>query len=1045
MNLFYFNGANEIRRLEEVTGQYAVVSNLSTKINDKMIFGIYTKSESSFFTTRITHSFNNEIDMVAGGRYLLFWGDAPTNLYPNLPRIDLTDVVTTGPANPLEEVLAVSLNTDSGATAGDLSISIEVLGVLFNGESRSYNLLGSPTEYETLVGIRNNTDDIKYKTNLLEFYNESGINELMTYDRASESNLIDIKNNSDKLKYTGDDLKTVVSNTGFDVNNQITGFATETTLDDIKTNTSNLIGLSYSGPNLTQLNVYVADGYVNVTSLPNVTIGNPSVNYSLESGGNLQAIKTATEATKVNSDKNKYFNDDLKVVFSNTGIAVNTISGFALETTTQATNTKLDTLNTSVNNKTLSKTTSSIDISGQTVAISNTGFNVNNQISGFALDSSITTANGKLDTINTSITNKTLSKTTSSIDISGQTVAISNTGFNSTNILDTPLITGFATETTLAGIKTQTDKLIFVGDDLKSVISNTSFESSLIDADGLKLTTTSSGIEPDLVRALDVNITNATPGNPLSVTIDPTVVVTTTVNNFPTTTQIVVGGDTPLSAVASSLYTNLRDTTGAPIGVNGNPIFVSSSGSTADGKAYLYNGLGNTAITATNVGAKEGIDTNIINSSIDTHCYGSSDGTTFHHLKTTATGNLITESKTHDGSNIPITSSLIGSKQSLDVNVANTTAIPVSGTFFQATQPISGTVGITGTVPVSGTFFQATQPVSIASTVAVSGTFYPATQPVSGSVSISGEVNITEDNRVLMGTNNIVGGLSTLTSVNPAYAEAGVRALHTLNYNQAYNNDVGIYLPITSKSIGSTYALNCYNIKEATKEYTFGGIDNNATAFRLIGGNATSSGLALDLYNYGLANPRVYYASLSTGTPNCNLFIDYIDGTTGNLVESAVAFPVVATGNTTNWTLLPSMIGGPIKFRTSASIGDTVNTANTLYISPVTNTNRSICSSNLANYGVGVFTIPNGYIGYITAITAGYATAGSVIMVKWDVNGIRQVVYKVNVETSLNIVVSAGYEGMLGGIFTAGESIAFTNNLGTAGKLVQASITLRPI
>jgi hypothetical protein len=66
-------------------------------------------------------------------------------------------------------------------------------------------------------------------------------------------------------------------------------------------------------------------------------------------------------------------------------------------------------------------------------------------------------------------------------------------------------------------------------------------------------------------------------------------------------------------------------------------------------------------------------------------------------------------------------------------------------------------------------------------------------------------------------------------------------------------------------------------------------------------------------------------------------------------------------------------------------------------------------------------------------------------MVKWDVNGIRQVVYKLNVETSLNIVVPAGYEGSLGGIFVAGESIAFTNNITTSNKLVQASITLRKI
>lgn len=318
------------------------------------------------------------------------------------------------------------------------------------------------------------------------------------------------------------------------------------------------------------------------------------------------------------------------------------------------------------------------------------------------------------------------------------------------------------------------------------------------------------------------------------------------------------------------------------------------------------------------------------------------------------------------------------------------------------------------------------------------------TVPVSGSVSITGEVNITEDNRVLLGTNNIAGGTSTLTSINPPNTDAGVRALHTLNYNNAYNNDVGIYLPMTTKSIGNTYALNCFNIPAETKHYTFGGIDDYANAYRIIGGNPSSSGLPLDLYDYGFPNARTYVASLSGGAPSCLLYIDYVNSS-GDLVENAGAYTVVNTTTTLNWTTLPSMIGPPIKFRTSANIGNTVNTGYVLYISPVTNTNRAICHSSIANYGIGVFTIPNGYIGYISAITAGYSTAGSLIMVKWDVNGIRQVVYKINIGSTLNIVVSAGYEGMLGGIFVAGESIAFTNNLATTNKLVQASITLRPI
>ena len=44
-----------------------------------------------------------------------------------------------------------------------------------------------------------------------------------------------------------------------------------------------------------------------------------------------------------------------------------------------------------------------------------------------------------------------------------------------------------------------------------------------------------------------------------------------------------------------------------------------------------------------------------------------------------------------DGAGTALTSTLISAKQSLDVNIANS-SIPVTGTFYQATQPVSGTV-----------------------------------------------------------------------------------------------------------------------------------------------------------------------------------------------------------------------------------------------------------------------------------------------------------------------------------------------------------------
>jgi len=71
-------------------------------------------------------------------------------------------------------------------------------------------------------------------------------------------------------------------------------------------------------------------------------------------------------------------------------------------------------------------------------------------------------------------------------------------------------------------------------------------------------------------------------------------------------------------------------------------------------------------------------DVKVINAtgtSLDVHCFGSSDGTTFHHLKTSATGELVTHSQTRDGTGNSITSTVNGGITALDVAVSGTTTI----------------------------------------------------------------------------------------------------------------------------------------------------------------------------------------------------------------------------------------------------------------------------------------------------------------------------------------------------------------------------------
>ncbi len=191
-----------------------------------------------------------------------------------------------------------------------------------------------------------------------------------------------------------------------------------------------------------------SDGSINA-NINNVDI--LPTNSTITSNNNGIVTDSVLFGTKTNGDIIPIeITDDKKIK-----VESNLITGFALDTTLTSTNTKLDTINTTITNKNLSKLTDSVDISGQTINV--------NTISGFALDTTLTSTNTKLDTINTTITNKHLSKLNDSVDISGQTVDISGQTINVNTI------SGFALDTTLTSTNTKLDT---IHGDLDTTIHN---------------------------------------------------------------------------------------------------------------------------------------------------------------------------------------------------------------------------------------------------------------------------------------------------------------------------------------------------------------------------------------------------------------------------------------------------------------------------------------------------------------------------------------------------------------------------------------------
>lgn len=625
---------------------------------------------------------------------------------------------------------------------------------------------------------------------------------LQTYDDA----LNDKVNSCDTIGEDTGAIKVYVSNTGTNPVqcnvNTIEDYATETTLLEIQNKTDGLNFFDNDG--IGELCVFDIQNYTELNSIKGntnriksdttnpdaiqVQVKNSSLNVSGSvSVSNLPTVQDISGNVSVSNFPSTY-NVSGSVNVSNQ------ISGYA----TSALQSTGNNLLTDIKNKTLSSTTDSVtvyaggenglnirylsavndnvDVGLSTYAYSNSNpplpatrdvlstqlCGVNN-LDGDSLINLVSDASGSLKVAVSTLPSIEITNTTFDIgnfpeiqDISGS-VSVSNfptTTNVSGSVTVSNQITGYATQTTLAEIKTNSDKLKYVGDDLKTVISNTSFDAKVRDANNNAITSTAVGI--DGVRGLDVVLKNGTPADPISILIDPTNTVNVSVGNFPASYEITAGGY--LSSAVGGLNVNLRNTAGDAVGISGAPLVVESnlitgyaletggnlagiktnsdkfkfnddflkcevvnSGTnnlnvavsnqitgfalesggnlasiktntdknTYDGSGNLKVNLATGSITVSAVNIKDSsgsaiyadvsgnLKTNIQNTSLDTHCYGSSNGTDWHHLATDSNGQLNVHSKLQDGAGTDLTSTLNGAKQSLDVNVANIGSLKV--------------------------------------------------------------------------------------------------------------------------------------------------------------------------------------------------------------------------------------------------------------------------------------------------------------------------------------------------------------------------------
>jgi hypothetical protein len=188
---------------------------------------------------------------------------------------------------------------------------------------------------------------------------------------------------------------------------------------------------------------------------------------------------------------------------------------------------------------------------------------------------------------------------------------------------------------------------------------------------------------------------------------------------------------------------------------------------------------------------------------------------------------------------------------------------------------------------------------------------------------------------------------------------------------------------------------------------------------------------------FGKASPQTFSAVLTGGTVPKLIRYEYVDAS-GNLRLDGSAN---ITATNTVVTLQPTSMISINKHWMAGSVG--ISDQLVIRMGTLNNTAYTICHSDVDDYNNGVVTVPNGYIGYLTNISVYSPAAAFMAVVKWDENSYRSVTYPFYNASQQNF--SSGFNGSLGGIYTAGESIGFSRITTVGASICNGMFTLEPI
>ena len=317
MNFYYVSGLAETNlTLSSITAQYAVITNNSSQWVNRLILARYSQPQGSggWYTSRITYS-NYSAKMAPLGKYLVYWGNLSTEILPQYERINLNNQTNTGPCLGNEPLLSCSLASDSQSSAGQVDITVELLGAIVNGVSRTLYLKNDNNDFTLLSNVSTQLNKLTFTNNNLN------VNANFSGSSIQVSNFPQVQPVSGSVSVSNI-TKCDTDNIGGSVSvsnlpqNQVVSNVYLTNLSNLDCKNSEIL----SG--ITTLNTGVSNSkyQCNITNA-NLPVSN--VNLDCKLSEVLSGITTLDTAVLNNQFQCNITNNQLDVAIANTPLAVN--------------------------------------------------------------------------------------------------------------------------------------------------------------------------------------------------------------------------------------------------------------------------------------------------------------------------------------------------------------------------------------------------------------------------------------------------------------------------------------------------------------------------------------------------------------------------------------------------------------------------------------------------------------------------------------------------------------------------------------------------